>query len=106
VQLPLFSVFRLDLEGAGIVDVASRHATASAAGVSAEEDETSVLFGAGLAARLNWVPQRNLELYLTLGGELFFNRFDYVKAQDDELIVLLSPWPLSPTVELGLAFRP
>ncbi len=96
---------RIDLEIAGILDIATRTTRAVPTATDASDDETGTIFGTGLSVRLNVIPQPNVELFVSLGGEGFFNRFEYVVAADDP-ITMLSPWSLTPVVEAGVAFRP
>lgn len=97
---------RVDAEGAGLLDVATRTTLSTPETAEPTRADTKLIVGASIAARLSWIPQPSVELFLSLGADVFLNRFDYVSERDGMQQTLLSPWPLSPTAELGIAFRP
>jgi hypothetical protein len=97
---------RLDAEAQAVVDPTQRHTLATPNTSAGTPDDTAWIFGASAQGRLTLVVQARVELFLGLGLDVFFNRFDYVRRQDDTLVTLLSPWRLAPLAELGVAFRP
>jgi opacity protein-like surface antigen len=97
---------RVDTEAGAILDVVTRTTLSAPTGATRNDDDTRRIFGAGLGARLNWTPQPGLDVFVTMGVEGFLNRADYAIQRNSNRITLLSPWPVSPMVEVGVAFRP
>jgi len=106
VGIAIGRALRLDADAAAILDVVTRTTVSAPTSGTANGDDSRVIFGGGLNVHLNWTPQPSLDLFATIGVEAFLNRFDYAIERNERRITLVSPWMVTPTAGVGVAFRP